>query len=164
MSSGEPIRALLTTHFGDACVRQMDYGHGGFHLRLTMENEQCRELAEVLYNNDYYLEYLTAVDRLDHLELIYVFGRYEVLHRIQAVVRVPKGEKVMSISQVFLAADWHEREVYDLFGQVFTDHPNLKRILLPEDADYYPLLKDFRAPPRLGGDTGPRRQLGPQKP
>jgi NADH-quinone oxidoreductase subunit C len=48
---------------------------------------------------------------------------------------------------VYPGADWYEREVYDLFGIKFAGHPNLKRLLLPEDADFHPLLKDFGAEP-----------------
>jgi NADH-quinone oxidoreductase subunit C len=155
MRSGESIQTTLSVHFGEERVRPADYRKSGFHLRLELRKEQITELAQRLYEAGCWLEYLTAVDRQAYLELIYVYGQYREPYRIQAVVRIQKGEQAPSISRIFATADWHEREVYDFFGQIFTDHPNLKRILLPEDADYHPLLKDFKAPVRLNGEKGP---------
>ena len=157
MESKESIITLLTAHFGAACVQPPDEVFRGFHMRLILEKEQSRDLAQLLHDAGFYLEYLTAVDRGLQLELIYVFNQYREPLRVQAKVRVTKGEKTSSISRIYAAADWHEREVYDFFGQIFAGHPNLKRILLPEDADYHPLLRDFRAPARLNGERGPGR-------
>ena len=50
---------------------------------------------------------------------------------------------VPSVSAVTPAANWFEREIFDMFGLSFEGHPQLERILLPEDADFHPLLKDF---------------------
>jgi NADH-quinone oxidoreductase subunit C len=64
--------------------------------------------------------------------------------RVMVRVLVPRSKPVVpTISGVFPAADWHERETYDFYGIHFQDHPNLTRILLPEDADFHPLLKDY---------------------
>jgi len=49
----------------------------------------------------------------------------------------------VSIVSVFAAADWYEREVHEMFGVEFSGHPKLKRLLLPDDADFFPLLRDF---------------------
>lgn len=51
--------------------------------------------------------------------------------------------EAVSITPVYLAADWFEREVYDMYGVRFLGHPNMQRILLPEDAEFHALLKDF---------------------
>ncbi|MCA8972076.1 MAG: NADH-quinone oxidoreductase subunit C, partial [Planctomycetes bacterium] len=51
-------------------------------------------------------------------------------------------------------ADWHEREAYDMYGVRFIGHPNLERILLPEDADFHALLKDFGRPDAEVQDAG----------
>lgn len=48
-----------------------------------------------------------------------------------------------SVTEIWPTADWHEREAYDLFGILFVGHPNLKRILLPEDWEGHPLRKDY---------------------
>ncbi len=65
-------------------------------------------------------------------------------------VRVPLDEDnlvVPSVTEVWPGADYFERETFDLFGIEFTDHPNLKRILLPDDWVGYPLRKDYNPPP-----------------
>ena len=157
MHPKESIQSLLSSHFGEAPIRPADEPFKGFHLRLDLQKERIPELAQLLHKAGGTLEYVTAVDRSDHLELIYVFGAYGEPVRIRANVRVPKGQAIPSISRIFPGADWHEREVFDFFGQIFTGHPDLKRILLPEDADYHPLLKDFKAPIRLNGNKGPIR-------
>jgi NADH-quinone oxidoreductase subunit C len=61
---------------------------------------------------------------------------------------------VPSVSAIWPAADWHEREVYDLTGVWFTDHPDLRRILLAEDWVGYPLRKDYEYPLEYHGIRG----------
>lgn len=157
MPDKESIKNLLTNQFGEAAIGPVDEPFRGFHLRLNLPLERIVELAQLLHKAGCTLEYVTAVDRIDHLDLIYVFGSYGEPLRIRTAVAVPKGQALASISRIFPGADWHEREVFDFFGQVFSGHPDLKRILLPETADYHPLLKDFRAPARLNGMQGPER-------
>lgn len=89
---------------------------------------------------------LTAVDRKDFLEVVVHLARSTDMSR-EIVKTVVSGEGPMvvpSITPIWPGADWHERECYDLFGIKFQGHPNLKRILLKEDFDGYPLRKDFQ--------------------
>jgi NADH-quinone oxidoreductase subunit C len=69
----------------------------------------------------------------------------ETARRLRVKVRVPGGEDatVPSVSSVWPAAGWAEREAYDLFGIHFSDHPDLRRILMPEDWEGFPLRKDY---------------------
>jgi NADH-quinone oxidoreductase subunit C len=63
--------------------------------------------------------------------------------------RVAEGQGVPTLSGLYAAADWSEREVYDMFGIPFEGHPNLVRILLPDDFEGFPLRKDFPCEGRL---------------
>lgn len=63
--------------------------------------------------------------------------------RVRLQVWCEDGEPVPSVVEIWPTADWHEREVYDLMGIVFEGHPNLVRILMPEDWEGHPLRKDY---------------------
>jgi len=58
---------------------------------------------------------------------------------------------VPSLVSLYKSADWHERETYDMYGINFTDHPDLRRILLPEDWPGYPMRKDYEFPDEYQG-------------
>ena len=68
--------------------------------------------------------------------------------RVRVKAWLDDGEEIDSVVPVWPTADWHEREAYDLYGIVFRGHPNLVRILMPEDWEGYPLRKDYP----LGGE------------
>ncbi len=80
---------------------------------------------------------------MDGMQAIYFYNSVEAPSRVQVRVRVAPGEPLPTISRVYDAALWHEREVFDLFGIRFEGHPDLRRLLLPEDADFHPLAKHF---------------------
>ena len=88
---------------------------------------------------------LTAVDRTpepQRFEVVYILYSFSRNERVRVKTRVAPGIEVPSIAEAFAGANWLEREVYDMFGIRFSGHPNLKRILLPEDWQGFPLLKD----------------------
>ncbi|MCB9837995.1 MAG: NADH-quinone oxidoreductase subunit C [Phycisphaeraceae bacterium] len=92
---------------------------------------------------------VTCEDRRESeqaMRLVYTFNRFDAADRHAVFVTIPgdiPGAEAPSIANVCAAADWLEREVYDMYGVRFTGHPDCKRILLPEDADFHALLKDF---------------------
>jgi NADH-quinone oxidoreductase subunit C len=126
-------------------VADGDYAKTGYHLEVAAEPNQMGEVAQAMLDAGCYLESFTAVDFPEAFDLVYHFANFDELCR--TAVHVPLGKKkgMYTISQIYPGADWYEREVFDLFGIHFFDHPNLKRLLLPEDADIHPLLKDFQA-------------------
>lgn len=75
-----------------------------------------------------------------------VYNLYSLPHKVRLRVKVRVEEddlRVPSVTGVWPTADWHEREAYDMFGIRFEGHPDLRRIYMPEEFEYYPLRKDF---------------------
>ncbi len=97
-----------------------------------------------------------------HLEVVYHLSSFQRKHRFVFKLILPRwkdnkpGElpEVPSVTSVWRAADWHEREVYDLCGVWFTGHPNMTRILLADDWVGYPLRKDYEYPLEYHGIRG----------
>jgi len=88
----------------------------------------------------------TAVDypkREKRFEIIYQLYSFKQNHRLRLKVLAGDGESVPSVCGLWPTANWLEREVFDMFGIQYEGHPNLKRILLPEDWVGYPLRKDY---------------------
>ena len=93
--------------------------------------------------------FLASVTATDHLGMdprfwvIYELRSVEHAHRLRVKVGLPGDDPhVPSVTPMFPTADWHERETWDLFGIVFDGHPDLDRILLPNDWEGHPLRKD----------------------
>jgi len=82
-------------------------------------------------------------ERDDRFEVVYNLLSHVHNHRIRLKVNVPEGEMVPSITGVYSSANWWEREVWDLFGVPFSDHPDLRRILTDYGFEGHPLRKDF---------------------
>lgn len=91
---------------------------------------------------------ISGVDLLDHLEVVYHLRSLSHRYLLQLCVRVEMQKpEVESLVSVWPGANWLEREVYDLFGIRFVGHPDLRRILLDDEFEGYPLLKSFQAMP-----------------
>ncbi len=90
---------------------------------------------------------LTAVDyhpREPRFELVYLLLSLEHRRRLRLKVRLQGADaRVRTVTSVWPAANWLEREVWDLFGVVFDGHPDPRRLLMPEDWDGFPLRKDY---------------------
>lgn len=99
---------------------------------------------------------------LPHFEVVYHLSSFKHRHRFVLKVSLPRWKddkpgqipEVPSVTSLWSIADWHEREVYDLSGVSFTGHPDLKRILLSDDWDGYPLRKDYEFPLEYHGIRG----------
>ncbi|MCA9294592.1 MAG: NADH-quinone oxidoreductase subunit C [Phycisphaerales bacterium] len=127
-----------------------DFAVTGFHRVHSASVERIGDVARAYDEGAYLLEMITCEDRREDLKamrLVYTFNRFAGdLDRHVVTVdlsgEIP-GAEAPSINGVYPAANWFEREIYDMYGVTFSGHPNLKRILLPDDADFHALLRDF---------------------
>ena len=83
------------------------------------------------------------MDREYSYEVVYLLHSFARTQRIRLKVRLGEEGRVETMTGVHPGANWHEREAYDLVGVVFEGHPDLRRILMPEEYDAFPLRKDF---------------------
>lgn len=81
--------------------------------------------------------------RDEQFDVVYILYSFAKNERVRVETTIKDGDKVRSACSLWPTADWLEREVFDMFGIEFTEHPGLKRILLPEEWNGYPLRKDY---------------------
>ncbi len=124
------------------------------YLTIEIAPEDLLEIASVLRDDPElrfnYFGDVTAVHwpgEARELEVVYHLRSIPANRRIRVKTRIAADESLESMTQVWPGADWPEREVYDLMGVNFVNHPDLRRILMEEDYQYHPLRKDF---PREG--------------
>jgi NADH-quinone oxidoreductase subunit C len=156
-------------------IADVDYRAKGYHLDVTVGPDRVVAAAVLMTRAEYTLEAVTGVDWLssaapkpvkkaapaegeevpaeppaqneEQMEVVYDYTKTgSELCRVVVRCRIPRANpELPTISGVFAGANWHERETHDFFGIRFLGHPDLSPLLLPEDADYHPLLKDFKA-------------------
>lgn len=152
--SFEDIKLLLTNKFGaDVIVGEETTG---LQPALLIAPDRIVDVCLELRNNAAtYFDFLSCITGVDYgVEA----GRFGVVYhlasipyKLQLTLKISKehdretGEPVFkSLTPVYKTADWHEREAYDLVGIFFEGHPDLRRILLPDDWEGYPLRKDYK--------------------
>lgn len=86
---------------------------------------------------------LTAVDYETYLRILYFLHDPISMERRLVFVNIGYEEKIPSVTKLWEGAEWYERELYDMFGVHFEGHPDLRRILMPDDWVGHPMLKDF---------------------
>ena len=120
------------------------------NYKVTVNSKSLYKITKNLKDNDNLrfsqLLELTAVDYPDRelrFSLVYIFLSIEYNARIIVTTNLREDETIESITSLFPAANWYEREVWDLFGITFTNHPDLRRILTDYGFSGFPLRKDF---------------------
>ncbi len=116
---------------------------------LLIESKQVAQVADFLKSTPGlefdYLTVMTAIDYLDYFEIIYRLVSLKHNHSLILKTRITGRENlaVPSVCQIWRAADYQEREIFDLFGIKFEGHPNLKRLLLWDGFNGHPLRRDY---------------------
>ena len=141
---GELTRRLAE-QFPDQITEFSTYLGQGFLISKPAAVVSIIEFLKLEAGFDYLVD-LTAVDypdRPERFDLVYILYSFARNERIRIKTRIAGGEKIESVVGVHLTANWLEREVYDMFGIEFANHPDLKRILMPDDWQGHPLRKDY---------------------
>lgn len=131
----------------ECSFEKVDYIAKGYHINVSVKPSQVVDAAAVLDRNGFGIDTVTGVDWIadEQMEVVYDFFHPTEPWRVVVRTRVPRATPELStISEVFPGANWHERETHDFFGIRFSGHPDLSPFLLPEDADFHPLRKDFQ--------------------
>jgi NADH-quinone oxidoreductase subunit C len=121
-------------------------------VSVVIKKDRVLEIARYLHEEPELLfDHLRDICGVDYLgkkepRFEVVYHLYSIKHRhfIRLKAQVPEGDcRIQSVVAVWTGANWHERECYDMFGVVFDGHPDLRRVLLPEDWEGHPLRKDY---------------------
>jgi NADH-quinone oxidoreductase subunit C len=119
-------------------------------VNVTVQKKDIFEICKFLYSDpDLQYQMLTDLCGVDffpespRFEVVYLLYSMKKQQRLRLKIKVGDSESVSSVESIWKAADWLEREVYDLFGISFDNHPDLRRILLWDGFEGHPLRKDF---------------------
>lgn len=149
------IAAKLAGQFGDRITESLPDDK---HPRIHVDAPHWREIAQFLATDEElgfdYLLCLAGVDYAAEDKLCCVYDLRSMGHGHEFAVKVftDRADPIIpSVADLWPTANWHEREAFDLFGIHFPGHPDLRRILLPEDWPGHPLLKDYVFPREYHG-------------
>ena len=143
VSLEKKINSQLTSKIDESKIK-----HG--QLYLTIDNEDLLDVTLFLKTNkDTKFRQLIDITAVDYLEnskrfkIVYLFLSHEINQRVRLNYFINENEVVSSLTKIFPAANWMEREVFDMYGIKFKNHPDLRRILTDYGFEGYPLRKDF---------------------
>lgn len=139
------IPEFVKETFGEGILRAATYREQDF---FEVSSEVVEPLL-LLLRDAYDYEYLVEETAVDYpkdekrFELVYIVYSFSRNHRIRVKARLAEGDEIASAVPVYASANWMEREIYDMFGIRFSGHPDLRRILMPDEWEGHPLRKDY---------------------
>ena len=156
MMTFDEIKTLITDKFGTDSIIGTETS--GLQPAILVNPGMIVKICEELRDNEKtWFDFLSCLSGIDHgvennkFSVVYhlasiPYNRQLVLKVVKEHSRDPEDLPVFhSVSSVWHTAEWHEREAYDLVGIMFEGHPDMRRILLPDDWEGYPLRKDYQA-------------------
>lgn len=129
-------------------VAETSHKTRGTDLDVTVPAGCVVDAARIMDEAGYAIEAIGGVDWIaeQQIEIVYDFTDFQSGRRVEIRARVPREKpELPTISAIYPGANWHERETRDFFGVMFAGHPQMEPLLLPEDATFHPLRKDFGA-------------------
>ena len=135
----------VKAHFGDAVTEASSYLGQNFFVVKPDSVISVIEYLKLEADFDYLVD-VTAVDwpkRAERFDIVYILYSFRRNERVRVKTYILEGYKPETSTGVHLTANWLEREVYDMFGIEFAGHPDMRRILLPEEWQGFPLRKDY---------------------
>ena len=127
------------------------FEEGGEWLTAFVDASNWKTIAQQLHSNeDFKFDFLfclTCIDWKTHLMMVYHLTSTSYRHSLTIKAKLDRNNpEIETVSDIWRTAEFNEREVYDLFGVKFSHHPDLRRLLLTDDFNGYPLRKDFEDP------------------
>lgn len=127
------------------------FEEGGEFLNVEVPAAECRDLMQALHNlPQFQMDYmfcLTCVDWKTHLTMVYHLESRTLQHAVVIKAKLDReNPEIDTLSDIWRTAEMLEREVFDLFGVRFLHHPDLRRLLLTDDWEGYPMRKDYEDP------------------
>lgn len=139
------LPAVLQEQFGGEVLQCASYRGQNFVVTTPAAAVPMLEFLKLEHDFDYLVD-ITAVDypdRPQRFDLIYVVYSFASNHRIRIKAAIADGFSPPTAFRVHKTANWLEREVYDMFGIRFEGHPDMRRILMPDEWEGFPLRKDY---------------------
>lgn len=143
-----PLEDRIVAAFGDA-VRTSYNIQGELEIRIPASSliSVCNALRGDAELPCDYLRNLTAVDWKDRFEMVYNIANTKTMTSLVVKCDLDRtAPSLPSVTGIWPGANWLEREVFDLFGISFPGHPDLRRIMLPDEWEGHPLRKDYKMP------------------
>ncbi|MBL0333695.1 MAG: NADH-quinone oxidoreductase subunit C [Chlorobiota bacterium] len=144
-TTGTPFIIVNREWIRDVCLYLRDDEKYKMNTCNLLSCVDFRKMKSQEYNNQ-----LGVVYHLSSLQE--TKNGWETIHKCALRVYIPIDDpKIASVSRIWRSTDWHEREGYDMYGIIFEEHPDLRRILLPDDWVGFPLRKDYETPEYYNG-------------